>query len=327
MTKKVDIWMPFLIDKYLGDTTDLNTEQHGAYFLLLMSMWKKGGTLPNVDSQLCTITGLAPSKWRAYRALLLGFFIEVDGRLTQKRLSFELANANKRSAAKAEAGAKGAAKRWQSDDEADGKQDGTANGTAIAKGKQKVSQTGASISVPTISSLRSDSEPDGSVATAANATAAPKKPRAKVKLKEPAPSSATWDAYANAYEARWGVMPVRNATVNGQLANFVQRVPAEEAPAIAAFFVGHRGNLYVAAKHPVNLLVRDAEKLRTDWATNDRAGSSRNDETAHHRQQRETHAALSGGRAASHTAPGTPPAKPIGPTQEVLDAIPTDLLG
>ena len=72
---------------------------------------------------------------------------------------------------------------------------------------------------------------------------------------------------SDAYLKRYGAKPVRNKTVNGMLANFVARVPIEEAPAVAAHFVRSSGGLYVAAMHPVNLLLRDAEKLRTEWAT------------------------------------------------------------
>lgn len=81
------------------------------------------------------------------------------------------------------------------------------------------------------------------------------------------PTAEVWTAYSGAYAERYGAMPVRNRTVNGLLANFVQRIPAEEAPAVARFYVGHRNGLYVSAMHPVNLLLRDAEKLRTEWAT------------------------------------------------------------
>ena len=36
---------------------------------------------------------------------------------------------------------------------------------------------------------------------------------------------------------------------------------------LAAHLLGHRNGLYVAAMHPANLLLRDCEKLRTEWAT------------------------------------------------------------
>lgn len=98
----------------------------------------------------------------------------------------------------------------------------------------------------------------------------PIKPRPKAKTTkpaEPAPSSTTWQAYADAYEAKYGAVPVRNAAVNGQLAQIVARLGATEAPQVAAFFLGHKNLLYVRAMHPVTLLLRDCEKLRTEWAT------------------------------------------------------------
>ncbi len=80
-------------------------------------------------------------------------------------------------------------------------------------------------------------------------------------------SAETWARYAEAYAARYGAQPVRNARVNGQLAQLVGRLGADEAPAVAAFYVQTRTSLYVAAKHCTDLLLRDAEKLRTEWAT------------------------------------------------------------
>lgn len=80
-------------------------------------------------------------------------------------------------------------------------------------------------------------------------------------------SSEAWASYASAYEKRYGVPPVRNKQVNGQMANFITRIPIEEAPFVAAFFVEHDNALYRNAQHPVNLLLRDAESLRTQWAT------------------------------------------------------------
>lgn len=76
-----------------------------------------------------------------------------------------------------------------------------------------------------------------------------------------------WEAYANAYEIRYGAPPVRNASVNSQLAQVVDRLGAADAPAVAAFFVNQQNGLYVTAMHPVNLLLRDAEKIRTEWFT------------------------------------------------------------
>lgn len=76
-----------------------------------------------------------------------------------------------------------------------------------------------------------------------------------------------WAAYTAAYRDRYGVDPVRNAKVNGQLANLVARLGGSEAPAVASFYVRHNFALYVRAKHPADLLLRDCEGLRTEWAT------------------------------------------------------------
>ncbi len=82
-----------------------------------------------------------------------------------------------------------------------------------------------------------------------------------------APTNEVWKSYSSAYADRYGAEPVRNASVNGQLSLFVGKLGADESPAVARFFVGHQNGLYVSAMHPVQLLLRDAEKLRTEWAT------------------------------------------------------------
>ncbi|MBL0142636.1 MAG: hypothetical protein IPP91_11185 [Betaproteobacteria bacterium] len=87
-----------------------------------------------------------------------------------------------------------------------------------------------------------------------------------VSAREP-PTRAVWEAYSAAYEVRYGQPPVRNARVAGQLAAFLKRVPAAEAPGIAAWFVRSNKAFYTAKGHPVSLLLADAEALRTDWAT------------------------------------------------------------
>lgn len=77
----------------------------------------------------------------------------------------------------------------------------------------------------------------------------------------------TWAAYSEAYANRHGAAPVRNKTVNSLIKQFVQRIAYAEAPGVAAFYVQHNDRKYVAAKHPVNLMLANAETLRTDWVT------------------------------------------------------------
>lgn len=76
---KADIWMPLYIGDYLADTMGLNTEQHGAYMLLLMAYWKNGGALPNDDAKLATITRLSADAWSMHKHTLASYFdVESD---------------------------------------------------------------------------------------------------------------------------------------------------------------------------------------------------------------------------------------------------------
>lgn len=73
---------------------------------------------------------------------------------------------------------------------------------------------------------------------------------------------ATWDAYREAYEKRWGVTPDRNAALNAQIKALVEKV-GEEAPNIVRFFLGHNDGLYVKSCHPMTLCLRDHVALKT----------------------------------------------------------------
>ena len=117
--------------------------------------------------------------------------------------------------------------------------------------------------------LEADAKAIPGVSPRPPAPAAPsgKAPR-KARGAKPAPPSAElWESYSRAYQDRYGVPPVRNASVNAHLAQVVGKLGPSEAPAVAAHFVQSQNGLYVAAMHPTNLLLRDAEKLRTEWAT------------------------------------------------------------
>lgn len=80
-------------------------------------------------------------------------------------------------------------------------------------------------------------------------------------------STETWVAYSDAYNRRYGTPPVGNAKVNNQLCQLVDRLGQIEAPQVAAFYVGHNGAFYVRSKHAVGALLKDAEGIRTEWAT------------------------------------------------------------
>jgi hypothetical protein len=76
-----------------------------------------------------------------------------------------------------------------------------------------------------------------------------------------------WTAYSDAYKTRYGVDPTDNRKMRGMMADFIERVPADEAPSIAAFYVRSNRQLYVSSRHCLDLLKRDAEGIRTEWQT------------------------------------------------------------
>lgn len=110
---KIDIWMPVYIGDYLSATMDLSTEQHGAYLLLLMAYWKKGGPLP--VSALQNICHLSGDAWSNAQAMLEPFF-DVEskpGFWVQHRAEKEIGEAVKRKTGAVEKAEKAAAARWK----------------------------------------------------------------------------------------------------------------------------------------------------------------------------------------------------------------------
>jgi uncharacterized protein YdaU (DUF1376 family) len=66
-------WMPLYIGDYLADTAHLGCTQHGAYLLLIMHYWQKGG-LPDDDRQLAKITRLPLKIWEDIKPTIQDFF-------------------------------------------------------------------------------------------------------------------------------------------------------------------------------------------------------------------------------------------------------------
>lgn len=104
--------LPLWTDAYLGDTTHLTTLEHGAYFLLLLAMWRNKGTLPNDDSELARYARLLPGQWRAIAQRIRRFFKDLgDGTITQPRLADEYARVEKICARRSAAGKAGRLKQ------------------------------------------------------------------------------------------------------------------------------------------------------------------------------------------------------------------------
>lgn len=133
--------MPLYFGAYLTDTMHLTTEQHGAYFLLLMACWKRGGSLPDDDAQLAAIAKLTPAQWRKARAVIAPFWTIGRHTWTQKRLTVELEKARSYVTAQSENGKLGGRPRKatenpplnpeESQPEAEGKADAKPDETPV----------------------------------------------------------------------------------------------------------------------------------------------------------------------------------------------------
>lgn len=102
-------FMQLYVSDYLGDTRYLSCEQHGAYMLLLMTMWNAHGSLPDDDVKLARVVCLSVKKWRSIKADVMQFFDVSDGKITHSRLSRELQKSERQSESRASAGARGGA--------------------------------------------------------------------------------------------------------------------------------------------------------------------------------------------------------------------------
>jgi hypothetical protein len=89
----------------------------------------------------------------------------------------------------------------------------------------------------------------------------------KSKQKTESKTAATWESFSNAYRKRYGSDPVRNATTNSQMSNFVKRIGETESPEVAAYYLTLNEQFYTNGGHSTGLLLRDCEKIRTLWAT------------------------------------------------------------
>lgn len=83
-------------------------------------------------------------------------------------------------------------------------------------------------------------------------------------------SGPVWESYSTAYAKRYGVTPQRNARISGQLCTLIDYIGAELAPKVAAYFLTSNNQWYVKNAHPVDSLLRDCQKLRTEYLTGNR---------------------------------------------------------
>ncbi|MHB1690952.1 MAG: hypothetical protein ACYCSR_09830 [Thiomonas sp.] len=93
----------------------------------------------------------------------------------------------------------------------------------------------------------------------------PRKPEARhLTADDKALCEQVWTQYGSAYRSRYGVEPLQDGKARQQVADLVRSLGAQ-APAIAAWYVGHGGRWYVEKGHDIGSLLADAGKLRTEF--------------------------------------------------------------
>lgn len=81
--------MPFIVDRYMGDTRHLTLEEHGAYLLLLCEMWRNAAFIDDDDLSNARILGVQPDDWQRLKHRLTPLLIFGNGKITQKRLQLQ----------------------------------------------------------------------------------------------------------------------------------------------------------------------------------------------------------------------------------------------
>ncbi len=116
MSARPDTWMPMYWGDYARDTGHLNAAGHGAYLMLIKHYWCSGGPLRDDDDELWRVACCDSKKdWQKLKPKIVRLFMK-DGELFRhKRVDQELARALDLTNSKAEAGRKGAERRWQKD--------------------------------------------------------------------------------------------------------------------------------------------------------------------------------------------------------------------
>jgi uncharacterized protein YdaU (DUF1376 family) len=99
-------FMPLWVADFMAKTSDLDAKEAGAYLLILMTLWTRGGTLPDDQKKLQRVARVGrdwPKVWDA----ISHYFRFENGQISQDRLTEELHKANMKREVNAHAGARG----------------------------------------------------------------------------------------------------------------------------------------------------------------------------------------------------------------------------
>jgi len=253
---------------YLSKTGSLSILEHGAYNLMLDAYYSSEKPLPadyKLLYRLCR--AMSASERAAVKSVADAYFpVGQDGMRHNERADKELAVAKSTIEKQRISGVEAANKRWGNERKLN---ESTHRSTHRSIDGSEIQPSTTNHQPLTVNHQppASNHQPSQPLVAAASAASTARQGGGNGSIKPEAPTSKTWAAYTEAYQHRHGVEPVRNRQMNSMMKQFVERIGVEESPGVAAFYVVSNRGLYVSAKHPVNLLLRDAESLRTEWAT------------------------------------------------------------
>lgn len=105
-------------------------------------------------------------------------------------------------------------------------------------------------------------------------------PRCEIPADMPGPKDQTcktfkaWANYAMAYRKRYDAWPVWNAKVAGQVGQLIERLGADVAHHVAAYFLTIDDSRLINGCHGIGDLLAKAEAYHTQWSTNRRMNST-----------------------------------------------------
>lgn len=236
---------PFHAGDYLKDTAHLTDDEDLAYRRMIDLYYDREGPLPD-DVNLIARKARAPVN--TVTSILGEFFERREDGWHQPRCDREIAAYH----AKLTGARKAAAVRWKNADALPAHTDRNANReprTESQKPKDKPSRPKKAAPAPESGPLAGDQGVEATL------------PLPDKEAARKAANAAVWQAYADAYRRRYGIPPVRNVTVNSQIAGLVKRVGAEDAVLLALDYLKQGAKMYEF--HPLGLLLRDCEKLVT----------------------------------------------------------------
>lgn len=259
-------------DAALAGMAELTMQERGAYNTIIDLLYSRDGVVADDDEMLRRVLGCHGNEWRAVKAKLIakGKIRVEAGMIKARRVDEVISEAEKLSTAQRER----VGKRWETRRKLDGnsadssrKRDG--NAPHFSENPNEINDPSIpliAIAKARVQSLTEQSDrPDPKLDKTDLPSTSPAAKKNRGRRDVVTNGSIAFESYAASYAARYGQDPVRNARTNAAFAKLVSLVPPDEAAAVASFFVSCNRPAYVNARHAPNLLIRDAEAIRTEW--------------------------------------------------------------